>query len=104
MSTNRVIWPKVLLLNNLKNYFIIFLITFPLLGQARNGDYSQDSYTFKKAVKQYNIGNYEGADKILNNISSSEKYYFKEEIDLLSMRVKYRLNDYNYSKEIGKSL
>ena len=104
MSTNRVIWPKVLLLNNLKNYFIIFLITFPLLGQARNGDYSQDSYTFKKAVKQYNIGNYEGADKILNNISSSEKYYFKEEIDLLSMRVKYRLNDYRSSKEIGKSL
>lgn len=95
---NRVTWLKALPLNNLKKYLIIFLITFPLLGQ------SHDSYTFKKAVKQYNIGNYEGADKILNNISPYEKDYFNEAIALLTMRVKYRLNDYRLSKEIGNSL
>ena len=102
--TNRVTWQKALLLSNTRKYLFIFLITFPLFGQAREGDYLQNNYTFKSAVKQYNTGNYEDADNILNNISISEKDYFAEEIALLSMRVKYRLNDYRSSKEIGKSL
>ena len=92
------------LLSKSKIYLIIFLITIPLLGQTYDSDYLQNNYTFKSAVKQYNTGNYEDADNILNNISFSEKEFYAEEIVLLSMRVKYRLNDYRSSKEIGKSL
>jgi len=102
--TNRVIWQKASLLSKSIIYLFIFLIAFPLFGQTYDSDYSQNNYTFKSAVKQYNTGNYEDADNILNNISFSEKEYFAEEIALLSMRVKYRLNDFISSKEIGKSL
>ncbi len=104
MSTSLVIWQKVLQLSNPSKYLVIFLLTFPLLGQSRTDDFSQNNYTFKIAVKQYNVGNYENADKILEKISFSEREYFKEEIALLSMRVKYRLDDYGSSKEIGQSL
>ncbi len=99
-----VTWQKVSLLSKSRIYLIIFIIAFPLLGQTYDSDYLQNNYTFKSAVKQYNTGNYENADIILNNISASEKEYFSEEIALLSMRVKYRLNDYQMGKEIGKSL
>ena len=104
MLTNLVIWQKVSLLNNLIKYLIILLFTIQLFGQGRNSDNSQNYYTFKKAVKQYNIGNYQDADEILGKISPSEKEYFEQEISLLSMRVKYRLNHFQSSKEIGKSL
>ncbi len=102
--TNRVIWPKVLPLNNSKKYLIIFLITFPLFGQISDSDYSRPKYAFRSAVEQYNNGNYKEVDIILEKISPAEKEYFGEEIALLSMRVKYRLNDYFSSKEIGRSL
>ena len=102
--TNRVIWPKVLPLNNSKKYLIIFLITFPLFGQINDSDYSRPKYVFRSAVEQYNNGNYKEVDIILEKISPAEKEYFGEEIALLSMRVKYRLNDYFSSKEIGRSL
>ena len=104
MLTNLVIWQKVSLLNNLIKYLIIFLFTIQLFSQGRNSDNSQNYYTFKKAVKQYNTGNYQDADEILGKISPSEKEYFEQEISLLSMRVKYRLNHFQSSKEIGKSL
>ncbi len=104
MLTSLVTWQKVSLLSNSRKYLVIFLITFPLVGQVQDDAFMQNNYTFKIAVKQYNAGNYENADKILEKISSFEKDYFKEEIALLTMRVKYRLNDYRSSKEIGQSL
>ncbi|MBU0528444.1 ABC transporter substrate-binding protein, partial [bacterium] len=55
-------------------------------------------------VEKYNNGNYEEAEIILEKISPFEKEYFSEEITLLTMKIKYRLNDYRMSKEIGKSL
>jgi len=91
-------------LNNLIKYLIIFLITFPIFGQVNNSDYSPPENTFKSAVEEYNNANYKEADLIIENISAYEKKYFSEEIILLSMRVKYRQNDYSLSKEIGKSL
>jgi hypothetical protein len=94
----------VLPLNNSKKYLIIFLITFPLFGQINDSDYSRPKYVFRSAVEQYNNGNYKEVDIILEKISPAEKEYFGEEIALLSMRVKYRLNDYFSSKEIGRSL
>ena len=102
--TNRVTWLKVLQLNNFIKYLIIFLITFPIFGQVNNNDYSRPENTFKSAVEEYNDANYKEADLIIDNISAYEKKYFSEEIILLSMRVKYRLSDYDASKEIGKSL
>ena len=104
MLINLVIWQKVLLLNNSIKYLIILLFTIQLFGQRRNIDNSQNYYTFKKAVKQYNTGNFQDADEILGKISPSEKEYFEQEISLLSMRVKYRLDDLQSSKEIGKIL
>jgi hypothetical protein len=102
--TNRVTWPKASLLNNLQKYLIISLITFPGFGQVSDSDYSRPKYIFKSAVEQYNNGHYAEAEFILGKISPVEKEYFSEEITLLSMRLKYRLNDYQISKEIGKSL
>ena len=102
--TNLATWQKVSLLNNSFKYLFIFLIFFPLPGQTSDNGDSQNDFTFQAAVKQYNAGNYENTDNILEKISSSENDYFKDEITLLSMRVKYRLNDYRSSKEIGKSL
>ncbi len=104
MLTSLVTWQKVSLLSNPRKYLVIFLITFPLFGQVQEDAFMPNNYTFKIAVKQYNAGNYENADKILEKISSFEKDYFKEDIALLAMRVKYRLNDYRSSKEIGQSL
>lgn len=102
--TNRAIWPKASPLSNSIKYLIIFLISFPLLGQVSDSDYSRQKYTFKSAFEQYNNGNYKEAEIILEKISPTEKDYFSEEITLLSMRVKYRLDDYQMSKEIGRSL
>ncbi|NHZ85499.1 MAG: hypothetical protein GWP19_06425, partial [Planctomycetia bacterium] len=102
--TNRVTWPKALPLNNFLKYLIVFLITFPIFGQGYYNDYSPYKYTFKSAFEQYNNGNYKKAEIILAKISPIEKEYYNEEIALLSMRVKYRLNDYLASKEIGRSL
>jgi outer membrane protein assembly factor BamD (BamD/ComL family) len=102
MLTNRVTWLKALPLNNSIKYLIIFLVTFPIFGQTNDWNYSRPKYTFKRAVDQYNKGNYKDADLIMENISLAEKDYFNEEITLLSMRVKYRLNDYQMSKDLGK--
>lgn len=102
--TNRAIWPKASPLSNSIKYLIIFLISFPLLGQVSDSDYSRQKYTFKSAFEQYNNGNYKEVEIILEKISPTEKDYFSEEITLLSMRVKYRLDDYQMSKEIGRSL
>ena len=103
MSINLEIWQKVLLLNNSIKYTLILIFTASMFGQGRNNDNSQNYYTFKKAVKQYNAGNYQDADEILGKIFPTEKEYFEQEITLLSMRVKYRLDDFQSSKEIGKS-
>jgi tetratricopeptide (TPR) repeat protein len=94
----------VLLLNNLTKYLIGFLIVVPIFGQINNSSNSRSINIFRAAVEEYNNANYKEADLIINNISAYEKKYFSEEIILLSMRVKYRLNDYSASKEIGKSL
>ncbi len=102
--TNRVTWPKASPLNNLQKYLIISLITFSGFGQVTDSDYSRSKYIFKNAVEQYNTGHYAEAEFILEKISPVEKEYFSEEITLLSMRLKYRLNDYQTSKEIGKLL
>ncbi len=104
MLTNRAIWPKASPLNNFIKYLIIFLITFPIFGQVNDYNYSRPKYTFRSAVEQYNDGYYEDVDLILMNLSTAEKDYFSEDIALLSMRVKYYLNNYQMSKEIGKSL
>ncbi len=104
MLTNRATWPKASPLNNSIKYLIIFLITFPIFGQVYDNNYSRPKYTFKSAVEQYNDGYYEDVDLILTNLSTAEKDYFSEDIALLSMRVKYYLNNYQISKEIGKSL
>jgi len=77
-------------------------MTFPLFGQI--SAISQDKYTFREAVNEYNNANYNATDLIIENISSYDKKYFREEIALLSMRVKYRLNNYSVSNEIGKIL
>ncbi|MEE8341773.1 MAG: ABC transporter substrate-binding protein, partial [Candidatus Neomarinimicrobiota bacterium] len=97
-------WPKASPLNKLQKYLIISLITFSCFGQVTDSDYSRPKYIFKNAVEQYNNGLYEEAEFILEKISPVEKEYFSEEITLLSMRLKYRLNDYQTSKEIGKLL
>ncbi len=102
--TNRVTWPKASPLNNFLKYLIVFLITFPIFGQGNYNDYSPYKYTFKSAFEQYNNGNYKKSEIILAKISPIERGYYSEEIALLSMRVKYRLNDYLASKEIGRSL
>jgi len=94
----------VLLLNNLTKYLIGFLIVVPIFGQINDRGNSRSINIFRAAVEEYNNANYKEADLIINNISAYEKKYFSEEIILLSMRVKYRLNDYSASKEIGKSL
>jgi ABC-type branched-subunit amino acid transport system substrate-binding protein len=104
MLTNRATWPKASPLNNSIKYLIISLITFPIFGQVYDNNYSRPKYTFKSAVEQYNDGYYEDVDLILTNLSTAEKDYFSEDIALLSMRVKYYLNNYQISKEIGKSL
>ena len=104
MLTNHATWLKASPLNNLLKYLIIFLITFPIFGQKGDSDYLRPQYIFKSAVEQYNNGHYAEAGIILEKISPAEKDYFSEEITLLSMRVKYRLDYYQMSKEIGKSL
>ncbi len=94
----------MLLLNNLTKYLIGFLIVVPIFGQINDSGNSRSINIFRAAVEEYNNANYKEADLIINNISAYEKKYFSEEIILLSMRVKYRLNDYSASKELGKSL
>ncbi|MEE8341148.1 MAG: ABC transporter substrate-binding protein [Candidatus Neomarinimicrobiota bacterium] len=91
-------------MNNSIKYLLIFLIIVPLFGQTRDWKYSRPKYTFKRAVDRYNKGKYSESDDILQKISTSEKDYFREDIALLSMRIKYHLNDYQMSKEVGKSL
>lgn len=102
--TNRATWPKALPLNNLLKYFLIFLITFPVFGQVSDKTYSRSNPIFKSAVDQYNKGNYKDAEQILEKIYPAEKSYFSEELAFLSMRIKYRLNDYFTCREIGKQL
>jgi len=94
----------VLLLNNLIKYLISFIVVVPIFGQVNDSDNSRFKNVFRVAVEEYNNANYEEADLLIENISAYDKKYFSEEIILLSMRVKYRLNDYSASKDIGKSL
>jgi len=76
----------------------------PLIGQTNAGIYQQEPYTLQIAVEKYNKGNYNEADMILERLSPFEKSQSHQEIALLNMRIKYRLNDYHMSKEIGMSL
>ncbi len=64
----------------------------------------QNPYTLQIAVEKYNAGKYTEAEMILERLSPSEKEQSHTEIALLNMKIKYRLNDYHMSKEIGKSL
>ncbi len=73
------------------------------MGQTVGNNNQQNIYTLQSAVEKYNSGKYKEAETILEQLVLSEKEEFLPEIRLLDMKIKYRLNDYTVSKEIGKS-
>ena len=68
------------------------------------GQNNANQFTFKNAVAQYNYGNFEEAEFVLNNLPNSQSKLFQEDIQLLLMRIKYRLSNFELSKNIGASI
>ena len=58
--------------------------------------------SFQTAVTQFNTGNYSEVERVLNNLSYSEKELYAKEISFLAMRIKYSINNLNESMKMGK--
>ena len=102
---NHVIWQRASLLNNRKLLAFFLAICFiPLFGQQGGSVYNPVKFSFSQAVALYNDGNYEQSSRILDSLTPAQKRANAQGVGILSMKLKYYLEDYQGAQQIGQSL